>query len=312
MTNQKHKVIILGSGPAGLTAAIYAGRANLAPTLIHGPLPGGQLTTTTEVENYPGFPKGIMGPELMQEMQKQAERFGTQFVSDLITSADLSKRPFTLKSQGGKSYSADVLIVASGANPRLLGIQGEKELMGFGVSTCATCDGAFFRDKKIVVVGGGDSACEEASFLTRFGARVYLVHRRDKLRASKIMQDRVFNNPKLEVIWNKIPTEVHGDKKLGVTALTLKDTLNGSSSRFECDAMFVAIGHIPNSQLFKDQLDMDENGYIIPVPNRTSTKIPGVFVCGDVQDHVWRQAITAAGTGCMAAIEAERWLESLT
>ncbi len=302
-------VIILGSGPAGLTAAIYSARANLNPTLIHGPLPGGQLTTTTDVENFPGFAHGIMGPELMQTMEAQAKRFGTKLIAEIITSADLSKRPFTLKS-AKNTYTCDVLIIATGASAKLIGIQSEKDLMGFGVSTCATCDGAFFKNKLIAVVGGGDSACEEANFLTRFGSKVYLIHRRDALRASKIMQDRVLKNPKIEMVWNSTVAEVKGNKEAGVSALILEDTQNGTKRELPCDALFVAIGHTPNTQLFKGQLKMDENGYLITKPNSTYTDVSGVFACGDVQDHVFRQAVTAAGSGCMAAIEAERWLEA--
>lgn len=302
-------VIILGSGPAGLTAAIYAARASLNPTLIHGPQPGGQLTTTTDVENYPGFPQGVMGPELMQIMEQQAKRFGTTFVAETITSVDLSKRPFTLKS-AKNTYSCDVLIIATGASARLLGLQSEKDLMGYGVSTCATCDGAFFRGKHIAVTGGGDSACEEATFLTRFGSKVSLVHRRDALRASKIMQDRVLKHPKIEMQWNKKIKEVKGSKEQGVSGLVLEDTKTGATSDFPCDALFIGIGHTPNTELFKGQLKMDENGYLITKPNSTYTNVDGVFACGDVQDHVFRQAITAAGSGCMAAIEAERWLEN--
>jgi thioredoxin reductase (NADPH) len=301
-----HKVIILGSGPAGLTAAIYTARANLSPLLIHGPLPGGQLTTTTEVENFPGFPEGVMGPDLMQLMEKQATRFGTTVAVDIITRADLKARPIRLESDK-VSYTCDALIIATGATPKLLGLPEEKELMGYGVSTCATCDGAFFRNKVITVAGGGDSACEEANFLTRFGSKVYIIHRRDQLRASKIMQDRVLNNPKVEVLWNRQIKKIQGTKQDGVTALILDN--NGKEESLECSAAFVAIGHTPNSHLFTGQLNMDENGYLKPTPNSTSTNIPGVFACGDVQDHVFRQAVTAAGSGCMAAIEAERWLE---
>lgn len=303
-----HKVIILGSGPAGLTAAVYTARASLSPLLLHGPLAGGQLTTTTDVENFPGFPEGIMGPELMQRMEQQAVRFGTKVVVDTIVKADLSKRPFTLVGQSG-AYTCDSLIIATGAAPKYIGAKNERELLGYGVSTCATCDGAFFRDKVIAVVGGGDSACEEASFLTRFASKLYLIHRRDQLRASKIMQDRVLSNPKIEMVWNKKPLEVLGSKQQGVTGLVLEDTVTGQTSELATDALFVAIGHTPNSQLFVEQLDMDENGYLLHDADLASTKVPGVFVCGDVQDHVFRQAITAAGSGCMAAIGAERWLE---
>lgn len=310
MTEARHaRVIILGSGPAGLTAAIYAARANLEPLLLHGPLPGGQLTTTTDVENYPGFPDGILGPDLMQAFEAQAKRFGTEIVIDTIQEASLANRPFELRSEATE-YTCDALIIATGASPRLLGIPGEKELMGYGVSTCATCDGAFFRDKKIFVVGGGDSACEEALFLTKFGSEITLVHRRDALRASKIMQDRVFKNEKISIAWNRVVTEVRGSKESGVTSVTLTDTQSGKEESREADALFVAIGHIPNTDLFKDDLELDENGYLVPAPNSTAMNIPGVFACGDCQDHVFRQAITAAGSGCMAAIEAERWLEA--
>lgn len=304
-----HKVIILGSGPAGLTAAVYTARASLNPTLIHGPLAGGQLTTTTDVENFPGFPEGVMGPDLMQLMEKQAKRFGTDVKVDTIMQADLSKRPFSLKGQS-RSYTCDALIIATGAAPKYIGAKNERELLGYGVSTCATCDGAFFRNKVIAVVGGGDSACEEASFLTRFASKLYLIHRRDSLRASKIMQDRVLSNPKIEMVWNKTVLEVQGDKQIGVTGLVLEDTKDGSTSLLNTDALFVAIGHTPNSQLFAEQLKMDENGYLLHAPDSAATDVPGVFVCGDVQDHVFRQAITAAGSGCMAAIGAERWLEA--
>ncbi len=307
-----HKVIIVGSGPAGYTAAIYTSRANLAPLLIHGPLSGGQLTTTTDVENYPGFPEGVMGPDLMQLMEKQAARFGTQLKQDVVTALDVKKPPFKLTLQSGGTLTCDALIVATGAAPKLIGIPSEKELMGYGVSTCATCDGAFFRNKIIMVVGGGDSACEEGNFLTKFGSKVLLVHRRDTLRASKIMADRILRNPKVEPLWNKEVIEIKGTKKDGVTAVTLRDTQTKQSSEVKTDALFVAIGHSPNSQLLKGQVDMDENGYIVTKHHsthyQTMTNIEGVFACGDVQDHIWRQAVTAAGSGCMAAIDAERWL----
>jgi thioredoxin reductase (NADPH) len=305
-----HKVIILGSGPAGLTAAIYTARANLNPLLIHGPLAGGQLTTTTDVENFPGFPDGIMGPELMQLMEKQAVRFGTTIAVDTIVKADVTQRPIKLEGQSG-TYTCDSLIISTGAAPKYIGAQNERELLGYGVSTCATCDGAFFRNKVITVVGGGDSACEEASFLTRFASKLYLIHRRDALRASKIMQDRVLSNPKIEVLWNKGVVAVEGSKKDGVTALVLEDTKTKERSTLPADALFVAIGHTPNSSLFKGQLEMDENGYLIHKADSPETNVPGVFVSGDVQDHVFRQAITAAGSGCQAAISAERYLESL-
>jgi thioredoxin reductase (NADPH) len=245
----------------------------------------------------------------MQLMEKQATRFGTDVKVDTIVQADLSRRPFTLKGQS-RSYTCDSLIIATGAAPKYIGAKNERELLGYGVSTCATCDGAFFRNKVIAVVGGGDSACEEASFLTRFASKLYLIHRRDSLRASKIMQQRVLSNPKIEMVWNKNVAEVQGDKQIGVTGLVLEDTRDGSTSLLQTDALFVAIGHTPNSQLFTEQLKMDENGYLLHKPDSTETNIPGVFVCGDVQDHVFRQAITAAGSGCMAAIGAERWLEA--
>ncbi len=305
-----HKVIILGSGPAGLTAAIYTGRANLNPLLIHGPLAGGQLTTTTDVENFPGFPEGIMGPELMQLMEKQAVRFGTTIAVDTIVKADVTQRPIKLEGQSG-TYTCDALIISTGAAPKYIGAENERELLGYGVSTCATCDGAFFRNKIITVVGGGDSACEEASFLTRFASKLYLIHRRDSLRASKIMQDRVLSNPKIEVLWNKGVVSVEGSKKDGVTALVLEDTKTQERTTLPADALFVAIGHTPNSSLFKGQLEMDENGYLLHKADSPETNVPGVFVSGDVQDHVFRQAITAAGSGCQAAISAERYLESL-
>ncbi len=305
-----HKVIILGSGPAGLTAAVYTARASLNPLLIHGPLAGGQLTTTTDVENFPGFPEGIMGPELMQLMEKQAVRFGTTIAVDTIVKADVTQRPIKLEGQSG-TYTCDALIISTGAAPKYIGAENERELLGYGVSTCATCDGAFFRNKIITVVGGGDSACEEASFLTRFASKLYLIHRRDSLRASKIMQDRVLSNPKIEVLWNKGVVSVEGSKKDGVTALVLEDTKTQERTTLPADALFVAIGHTPNSSLFKEQLEMDENGYLLHKADSPETNVPGVFVSGDVQDHVFRQAITAAGSGCQAAISAERYLESL-
>jgi thioredoxin reductase (NADPH) len=307
--SEHHKVIILGSGPAGLTSAIYTARASLEPLLIHGPLPGGQLTTTTEVENFPGFPDGVMGPELMELFEKQAKKFGTKIEVGIVEKVDLNNRPFTL-STSNKTFTCDTLIVSTGATPKWLGLPSEKELTGFGVSSCATCDGAFFRNQVMCVVGGGDSACEEALFLTRFASKVYLIHRRDQLRASKIMAERVVSHEKIEVLWNKIPTEIHGTKEKGVESITLTDTVTKSTSKLDCAAVFIAIGHVPNSSLFKGVLDMDESGYLKPKPNSTATNIEGVFACGDVQDHVFRQAITAAGSGCMAAIEAERYLES--
>ena len=304
---EHHQVIILGSGPAGLTAAVYAARASLKPLLLHGPLPGGQLTTTTEVENFPGFPDGIMGPELMEKMEAQAKRFGTDIRVATVTKVSLGQAPFQLETSSG-NFSCDGLIVATGATPKLLGVPLEKELTGYGVSTCATCDGAFFRQKRIAVSGGGDSACEEALFLTKFGSEVFLIHRRDALRASKIMQERVLNHPKIKVLWNKRVESLQGSRESGLTSIDLKDTLSGNVEALACDALFIAIGHTPNSALLTGQIEMDQNGYVITAPNSTATNIAGVFVCGDLQDHVYRQAITAAGTGCMAAIELERWL----
>jgi thioredoxin reductase (NADPH) len=305
----KHRLVILGSGPAGLTAAIYAARANLAPLLVHGPLAHGQLSTTTDVENFPGFPEGIMGPDLMIRMETQAKRFGTQFLVDTVTDVTLGGESHRLRTYSREIY-CEALIIATGATPKYLGLDQEKELLGYGVSTCATCDGAFFREKIIMVVGGGDSACEEASFLTRFGSKVLMVHRRDELRASKIMQQRVLANPKIEMIWDSAVTDIQGTRQTGVTSVTLKNLKTDAISQVATDALFVAIGHTPNSALFQNQLKMDETGYLLHEPNLTTTSKPGVFVCGDVQDHVFRQAITAAGSGCMAAIEAERWLES--
>jgi thioredoxin reductase (NADPH) len=309
MADQTYRLVILGSGPAGLTAALYAARANLSPLLIEGAQPGGQLTITTEVENYPGFEHGIQGPEMMDVFRRQAERFGTKFVFGEVTAVDLRKRPFKLTA-GVSTIGAEALIVATGASAKLLGIESEKRLMGYGVSACATCDGAFFKNKEAVVVGGGDTAMEEATFLTRFCTKVTVVHRRSALRASKIMQDRAAANPKIAFIWNSVIEEIVGEQKTGVSSVRLKDRNTGASSDFRTDAVFVAIGHQPNTRLFEGQLEMDEVGYLKVCNGSTYTNIDGVFAAGDVADKVYRQAVTAAGTGCMAAIDAERWLEA--
>ena len=308
MADETYRLVILGSGPAGLTAALYSARANLAPLLIEGAQPGGQLTITTEVENYPGFAKGIQGPEMMNVFREQAERFGTKFVTGEVTAVDLRKRPFALSTEAG-TIRAAALIIATGASAKLLGIESEKRLMGYGVSACATCDGAFFRNKEAVVVGGGDTAMEEATFLTRFCTKVTIVHRRDALRASKIMQDRAAANPKIAFIWNSAIEEIFGEQKSGVSGVRLKNLKTGATSDFRTDAVFVAIGHQPNTRLFEGQLEMDEVGYLKVRGGSTYTNIDGVFAAGDVADKVYRQAVTAAGTGCMAAIDAERWLE---
>jgi thioredoxin reductase (NADPH) len=300
-------VVIIGSGPAGLTAAIYAARANLSPLLIEGWQSGGQLTTTTDVENYPGFAKGVMGPELMKDMRAQADRFGTEFLTGDVTAVDIRKRPFTITVDGEQTIQTKTVIIATGASAIPIGLKNEARLTGHGVSTCATCDGFFFKGKELIVVGGGDSALEEANFLTKFATRVSVVHRRDKLRASKIMQDRALRNEKISFIWNSVVEDILGTDV--VTGARLKNVVTGKLSEIPCAGVFVAIGHRPNTSLFAGQIDMDGKGYI-RTHSGTATNIPGVFAAGDVQDSTYRQAVTAAGSGCMAAIDAERFLES--
>ncbi len=308
-----HKVVVIGSGPAGFTAAIYTGRANLNPVIFEGMQPGGQLTITTEVENYPGFENGIMGPELMDTMRNQAHRFGAKSIYKEVTEIDFSKRPFTIKTYDDV-HTADAVIISTGASARLLGIESENKFMGYGVSACATCDGFFFKDQKVLVVGGGDTAMEEANFLTKFASEVTIVHRRDEFRASRIMLERAKKNPKIKFAMNKVIKEVLGKEENGrktMIGVLLEDTRNHSTERLNADGLFIAIGHKPNTELFKGILDMDETGYLKVKPGSTYTNIPGVFAAGDVADKTYRQAITAAGTGCMAAIDVERWLENL-
>lgn len=308
-----YEVVIIGSGPAGLTAAIYAARADLRPLVIEGPQPGGQLTITTEVENYPGFSKGIQGPELMSEMREQARRFGTEFLTNWISQVDLSGRPFKIV-MDDRTVFAETLVIASGASANWLGIKGEvpapKGFGGLGVSACATCDGFFFKGRNIVVVGGGDTAIEEANFLTRYASRVTVIHRRDQLRASKIMQEKAFKNEKIDFIWDTAVEEILGNQESGVTGVRLRNLKTGEETVFTCKGVFIAIGHKPNTELFKGQLAMNEVGYLKTNGRTMATSVPGVFACGDVQDSFYRQAITAAGTGCMAAIDAERFIEN--
>ena len=308
---KKHDIIIIGSGPAGLTAAIYAARADLHPVVFEGNQPGGQLTITTDVENYPGFPKGIMGPELMDLFRKQAQNFGAETFFKNVDKVDLSKKPFEV-TVGDEIYLSNSIVIATGASAKLLNLKNESKLMGHGVSACATCDGFFFRDKEVVVVGGGDSAMEEATFLTKFASKVTIVHRGSEFRASKIMQKRVFDNPKIDILWNHTVIDMLGEpSKGGLTSATLKNTTNGDESDFKCDGLFLAIGHKPNSDFLDNQLETDDKGYIITKSDSTETSVKGVFACGDIQDTVYRQAITAAGSGCMSAIEVERYLETL-
>ena len=310
---EHHQVVIVGTGPAGFTAAIYAGRANLETVIFEGQQPGGQLTITTDVENYPGFPEGIQGPEMMDVFRKQAHRFGTESIYETIEKVDLSKRPFRLWSEK-KEYTAESVIIATGARARRLHIPSEEEYWGYGISACATCDGFFYKGEKVVVVGGGDSAMEEANFLTHFADQVTVIHRREEFRASKIMLERAKKNPKINFITNAVVDEFLGEEKMGqkkLTSVRLKDTVTGETNVIEAGGVFLAIGHIPNTDIFKDFIDMDDKKYLVTKEGSTATNIPGVFACGDVQDHVYRQAVTAAGSGCMSAIDAERWLGEL-
>lgn len=310
MAEKQHcRVAIIGSGPAGYTAALYASRANLEPVVFEGLQPGGQLTITTDVENFPGFPEGIMGPDLMEKFRDQAKRFGTKVLQEMVNEVDFSQKPLALKTDE-RTYTADTVIIATGASARWLNIPGEKELGGHGVSACATCDGFFFRDKEVVVIGGGDTALEEANFLTRFCKKVTVIHRRDELRASKIMQERAFKNPKIEFIWDTVVEAIHGSKETGVDSVTLKNTQTDETREFKTEGVFVAIGHKPNTDIFSGKLELESNGYIKVQPGTVNTNIDGVFACGDVMDHKYRQAITAAGTGCMAAMDAEKYLEA--
>ncbi len=304
---EKVECLIIGSGPAGYTAGIYAARAELKPVLYTGLQPGGQLTITTEVENFPGYPEGIQGPEMMEQFKQQAERFNVDIRWNMITEVDFSERPFKVKADDGKEIEAETVIIATGASARWLGLESEQKYNGFGVSACATCDGYFYRGMDVAVVGGGDTAAEEASYLAKLCKKVYLIHRRDELRASKAMQKRVMETPNIELVWDTVPVEITGDDKV-VTGVQIKNVKTNEISTLDIDGFFVAIGHTPNTQIFAGQIDMDENGYIITKPDSTYTNIDGVFACGDAQDHVYRQAVTAAGSGCMAAIEAERFM----
>ncbi len=303
------RCLIIGSGPAGYTAAIYAARADLKPVMYQGMQPGGQLTITTEVENFPGYPKGITGPEMMEEFKQQAERFGTQVRFGVVTEVDLSQRPFTAKADDGKTIVAETVIIATGASAKWLGMESEKKFMGMGVSGCATCDGFFYRNQDVAIVGGGDTAAEEATYLAKLCKKVYMIHRRDELRASKAMQHKVLNTPNIEMVWNSAPGEVLGDEG-GVTGVRVRNVKTGESRDLTVTGFFVAIGHKPNTEIFQGQLELDEMSYIVTKPGTTQTSVGGVFACGDVQDHHYRQAVTAAGTGCMAAIEAERFLSN--
>ena len=304
---EKVECLIIGSGPAGYTAAIYAARADLKPVVYQGLQPGGQLTSTTDVDNFPGYPDGVMGPEMMMDLQRQAERFGTDMRWGIISEADFSKRPFRLVADETKTILAETVIIATGATAKYMGLESETRYSGHGVSACATCDGFFFRGQDMAVVGGGDTACEEASYLAKLGRKVYMIVRRDELRASKVMQHRVMNTPNIEILWNHVTKEVLGDGKI-VTGALLENVKTKETKQIDVQGFFLAIGHKPNTDLFVGQLDMDENGYLKTIPGTTQTNIPGVFAAGDVQDHVFRQAVTAAGTGCMAAIESERFI----
>ncbi len=308
----KTRILIIGSGPAGLSAAIYAARASLEPVLIHGMQPGGQLTITTDVENYPGFAKTIQGPQLMQEMEKQAENVGTKLVHDNVEKVELSKRPFKIHTSSGDIYEADSVVISTGAQAKWLGLASEQKFQGFGVSGCATCDGFFYKGKEVVVIGGGNTAVEEALYLTNHASRVHVVHRRDAFRAEQILQNRLFKNDKISVIWNNVLDEITGtENPKSVTGVRLKNTESGDITELACDGVFIAIGHKPNTAMFKDQLKMDDEGYIITAADSTRTNIAGVYAAGDVQDKIFRQAVTAAGTGCMAALEADKFLRDI-